>query len=85
MVAVWALSTFPVEATKVALIWLAATVTLAGTVTTPLLLLRATENELVAALLSDTVQVLVALLPSVDGAQVSPVKVTGALAVRVND
>jgi len=39
------------------------------------------------ALFSDTVQVLVALLPSVDGAQEIPFKVAGvlgALAVRVN-
>ena len=64
---------------------MAAIVTLAGTETTALLLLRATEVELSAALLSDTVQVLVALLPSVDGVQESPVKVAGALAVMVND
>ena len=64
---------------------MAATVTLAGTVTKELLLLRPTEIELVAELFSDTVQVLLALLPNVDGAHESPVKVAGALALRVND
>ena len=50
-----------------------------------MLLLRATEVELSAALLSDTVQVLLALLPSVDGVQASPAKLAGALTAMVND
>ena len=82
-IALCALLTFPVEAVKVALLWLAATVTLGGTVTTAWLLLRATEVELAAALFSDTAQVLVALLPNVDGVQVTPVKVAGATKPRV--
>jgi len=44
-------------------------VTLAGTLTAPLLLLRSTEVAFTAALSSDTVQVLLALLTNVDGAQ----------------
>ncbi len=64
---------------KVALLWLAATVTLAGTVTTALPLLTATEVVLPAALFSDTVQLLLALLPSV-----IPVKPAGALRFNVN-
>ena len=70
---------------KIAVLWLVATVTLAGIVTTASLLLSATEVELAAALLSDTVQVLVALLPKVEGVQESPIKVAGALALMVND
>ena len=69
---------------KVALLWLAATVTLAGTVTTALPLLTATEVVLPAALFSDTVQLLLALLPSVDGAQEIPVRPAGALRFSVN-
>src|SRR5258706_15033373 len=61
----------------VALLWLAATVTLAGTATTALLLLSETEVAPDTALFSDTVQVLAALLPNVDGAHESPVNVAG--------
>jgi hypothetical protein len=65
----WATLTVAVVAAKVALLWVALTVTLAGTVNAPLLLLRKTTVELVAALFRDTVQVLDALLPSEAGEQ----------------
>src|SRR5258706_11260068 len=67
----------------VALLWLAATVTLAGTATTALLLLSETEVAPDTALFSDTVQVLAALLPNVDGAHESPVNVAGAGATKL--
>src|SRR5258706_630527 len=67
----------------VALLWLAATVTLAGTATTALLLLSETEVAPDTALFSDTVQVLAALLPNVDGAHESPVNVAGAGATQL--
>ena len=69
MLAFCALLTVPLETVKVALLWLAATVTLAGAVTTALPLLIETVVVLPAALFSETVHVLVALLPSVEGAQ----------------
>jgi hypothetical protein len=53
----------------VALLWPDATVTLAGTVSTPLLLASETVAALMAALFKVTVQVLDALLPRVEGAQ----------------
>jgi len=53
----------------VALVWPDATVTLAGTVSTPLLLASETVAALMAALFKVTVQVLDALLPRVEGAQ----------------
>ena len=52
-----------------ALVWPDATVTLAGTVSTPLLLASETVAALMAALFKVTVQVLDALLPRVEGAQ----------------
>jgi hypothetical protein len=48
-----------------------------------LLLLSETAAALVAALFKVTVQVLDALLPSVEGAQASDVSCAGALAVSV--
>ena len=63
------LLTVPEVAVKVALVWPDATVTLAGTVSTPLLLASETVAALMAALFKVTVQVLDALLPRVEGAQ----------------
>ena len=58
-------------------------VTLDGTASAVALLLIATATGLVAGLLSDTVQVPLLLLPSVDGAQVSGPRVGGAASVRL--
>ena len=82
-VAFWLLLTVPEVAVKVALLWPDATVTLAGTVSNPLLLASETVAALVAALFKVTVQVLDALLPRVEGAQATEVSCAGALAVRV--
>src|SRR5258706_3209047 len=84
MIAFCALLTVPLEAVKIALLWLAATVTLPGTATTALPLLSETELALATALLNVTVHVLFALLPSVDGAQEIPLKAAGPLTVKVN-
>ena len=70
-IALWLLLTVPDVALKVALLWPSATVTLAGTVSNPLLLASETVAALRAALFNVTVQVLVALLPRVEGAQAS--------------
>ena len=70
-------------AEKLALDWPAPTVTLAGTVSNPLLLLNETEVELRAALFKVAVQVLEALLPSALGEQVREESCAGATAVRV--
>ena len=59
------------------------TVALEGTESPPLLLVTETPIALVAALFSDTVQVLEALLPRVDGVHDSDVSCAGALAVSV--
>ena len=56
-------------AAKVTLLWPTATLTLAGTVKAALLLLNATELAVVAVWFKDKVQVLVALLLNVEGAQ----------------
>ncbi|HSR09267.1 MAG TPA: hypothetical protein VLM42_19200, partial [Bryobacteraceae bacterium] len=82
-VAFWVLLTFPAVAEKVALLWPDVTVTLAGTVSNPLLLARVTAAALMAALLKVTVQVLDELLPRVVGAQASELSCAGALAVSV--
>ncbi len=79
----WAVLTVAVVAAKVALLWVAPMVTLAGTVSDPLLLLKATVAALVAALFNETVQVLDALLPNEDGEQDTEVSCAGALAVSV--
>lgn len=71
--ALWLLLTVPDAAVKVALLWPDATVTLAGTVSNPLLLASVTVAELVAAWFNVTVQVLDALLPKVEGPQASDV------------
>jgi len=82
-VAFWLLFTVPEDAVKVALLWLDATTTLAGTVSNALLLASVTVAALVAALVKVTVQMLDALLPSVEGAQATELSCAGALAVRV--
>jgi hypothetical protein len=69
--ALWLLLITPEVAVKVALLWPNATVTLAGTVSNPLLLASETVAALRAALFKVTVQVLDALLPRVEGAQAS--------------
>jgi len=73
----------PAVAVKVALLRPEATVTLGGTVSNPLLLVRDTIAGLVAAWFKVTVQVLDALLASVDGAQASDVSCVETLAVAV--
>ena len=82
-VAVWALETVPLVAVKVALLWFAGTVTLAGTGKVPVLLVRETDVALVAALLSETVQVVVALLASDDGEHDTEVSCAGATRLSV--
>jgi hypothetical protein len=67
--ALWLLLAVPEVAVKVALLWPNATVTLAGTVSDPLLLASDTVATLRAALFNVTVHVLDALLPRVEGAQ----------------
>jgi hypothetical protein len=58
-------------------------VTLAGTVSDPLLLLKETIVAPVAALFNETVQLVEELLPSDVGEQESDVSCAGALPVRV--
>jgi len=82
-IALWLLLTTPEVDVKVALLWPKATVTLAGTVSNPLLLARETAAALSAALFNVTVQVLDALLPNVEGAQTTDVSCAGATALRV--
>jgi hypothetical protein len=81
--ALWLLLTIPDVAVKVALLCPDATVTLAGTVSNPLLLASVTVAALVAALFNVTVQVLDALLPSVEGAQATDVSCAGATRLKV--
>ena len=75
---------FAVVAANVAVLWLAATVTLAGTVRAALLLFKAIVEFTTAALFNVTVHVLDALLPKARGAQASEVSMAGAAAPRVN-
>jgi hypothetical protein len=77
-VALWLLLKVPEAAVKVAPLRPDATVTLAGTVSNPLLLASETVAALRAALFNVTVQVLDALLPNVDGAQASEEICAGA-------
>jgi hypothetical protein len=71
--ALWLLLTIPEVAVKLALLWPDATVTLAGTVSAPLLLASDTVAALVVAWFIVTVQLVDALPPSVEGAQASDV------------
>ena len=82
-IALWLLLTLPEAAANVAVLWPERTVTLAGTVSSALLLFSETVAALAAALFNATVHVLDELLPSVDGEQETDVSCVGALAVRV--
>ena len=82
-VAFWLLLTLPEAAVKVAVLWPNATVTLAGTVSNPVLLASETVAALRAALFNVTVQVLDALLPRVEGAQANELSCAGAAAFSV--
>ena len=64
------------------LLWPTATLTLAGTVKAALLLLNETELAVVTGWLSEIVQVLVALLLSVEGAQAKEEICAGAEPIR---
>jgi hypothetical protein len=79
--ALWLLLTVPAAAVKVALLWPDATVTLAGTVSKPLLLASETVAAPVAAWFNVSVQVLDALLPRVEGPHASDVSWVTAEAV----
>ena len=81
--ALWLVLTVPEVAVKVPLLWPNATVTLAGTVSNPLSLASETLAALRAALFNVTVQVLAALLPSVEGAQATDVSCAGATPLSV--
>src|ERR1700720_1048323 len=81
MVAFWLLLTVPVVAENVALLWPAWIDTLAGTVTEALSLVSDTDDMAAAFWFSVTVQVLDALLPSVDGVHDKDVSCAGALTV----
>ena len=81
--ALWPLLITPEVAVKVALLWPNPTTTFAGTVSNPLLLESTTVAGLLTALFIVTVQVLDALLPSVEGAHATEVSWAGALAVTV--
>ena len=81
--ALWLLLTVPEVAVKVALLWPDPTVTLAGTVSSPLLLVSDTVAALVAALFKVTVQVLDALLPKVEGAQPTEESCAGATRLKL--
>jgi hypothetical protein len=82
--ALWLLLTVPEAAVNVALLWPDATVTLAGTVSNPLLLASDTAVALVRAWFNVTVQVLDALLGRVEGAQATEVSCTRAGAVALS-
>lgn len=73
-----------VVAVNVALLWLAATVTLAGTDNTPLLVLNVTRLAERAALFSKTVHWVEELLPKVAGEHVRDEICAGAVPVSVN-
>ena len=81
--ALWLLLTVPDVAVKVAVLCPDATVTLAGTVSNPLLLASETAAALVAVLFNVTVQLLDALLPSVEGAHATDVSAAGATRLSV--
>ena len=81
--ALWLLLTLPDVAVKVAVVWPERTVTFAGTVSSPLLLLSETTAALGATLFKVTVQVIEALLPSDEGAQASELGCGGATRFNV--
>jgi hypothetical protein len=82
-VAVWFVATVPLVAVNVALLCPAATVTAASTGSAALLLLSETTVALATALLSDTVQLLLALPARLVGEHDTDVRCAGALAVSV--
>jgi hypothetical protein len=82
-VAFWVLGMFAVVAANVALLWLAATVTLAETVRAVLLLFNTIVEFAAATLFNVTLQVLEALLLRAEGEQVSEESIAGAAALRV--
>jgi hypothetical protein len=79
-----ALLTVPVVALNPPLLWPAAIITLAGTVSAGALLVIAIAIALAAAPLSDTVQLLEALLPKVEGVQDIEVSWAVTATERVN-
>ena len=81
--AFWLLLTVPEAAVKVALLWLEATTTLAGTVSNPVLLDRLTVAVLSAALFSVTVQTEVCAVPNVLGAQLTLDNCAGATRLKL--
>jgi hypothetical protein len=80
----WAVVTVAVVAVNVALLWLTATVILAGTDNTPLLVLKVTRLAVRAALFRETVHWVEELLPKVEGEQVRDEICAGAVPVSVN-
>jgi hypothetical protein len=76
--------TVPVVAAKVALLWFAAIVTLAGTCRAAPLLLNVTALAARAPLFNNTVHVLDELLPKLEGEHDSDDICAGAMPVRVN-
>ena len=83
-VAVWSLLTVPAVAVKVPLLDPVLIVMLAGTLNRPRLLDKVTVAELVAALVSVTVQVALCPVPRVPGVQLSPDNCAGATRFNVN-
>ena len=75
--ALWLLLSAPEVAVKVAVLWPDATVTLAGTVSNAVVARERNGCCIVAAGFNVIVQVLDALLPSVEGAQVTDVNAGG--------
>ena len=83
-VAVWSLFTVPAVAANAPLLAPVSIVTLTGTLKTLRLLDKATVAELIAALVSVTVQVALCPAPRVPGVQLSPDNCTGATRFNVN-
>ena len=83
-VTLWAVPIVAVVARNVALLWLVATVTLAGTVNAPLPLLNVTKLAVSVALFSETVHWVEELLPKLAGEHESDEIWAGAMPVSVN-
>jgi hypothetical protein len=84
IVAFWLPLTVPEVAAKVALLCPVTTATLVGMESSPLSLTSATIAVLVVAVFRVTVQVLAALLPSVEGEQATELSWAGALPVALS-
>jgi hypothetical protein len=82
-VAVWSLLKVPAVAVNVPLLDPVLIVTLAGTLSTPRLLDKATVAALVAALVSVTVQLALCPVPRVPGVQLNPDNCNGATRFNV--